>query len=128
MEEIEEVSNNEEDPTKTIRVGKNLPPAVREDVINTVRDNQDALGWSHSDMTRINQNTIFHALNIQKDVTPVRQKRRPLDPVRVDVVKAEVDKLPTNDFLQESLYPFGLQTQCWSQTRNMEDMHRLYRP
>uniref|UniRef100_A0A803P469 Retrotransposon gag domain-containing protein n=1 Tax=Cannabis sativa TaxID=3483 RepID=A0A803P469_CANSA len=47
MEEIEEVSISKEDLTRTIKVGKNLPPAVREDVINTVRQNQDVLTWSH---------------------------------------------------------------------------------
>uniref|UniRef100_A0A803QCD2 Uncharacterized protein n=1 Tax=Cannabis sativa TaxID=3483 RepID=A0A803QCD2_CANSA len=87
MEEVEEVSISEEEPTRTIRVGKNLPPVIREDVINTVKKNQDVLAWSHSDMTEIDRNTIFHALNIYKDATPTRQKRRPLDPVRAEAIK-----------------------------------------
>uniref|UniRef100_A0A803QGU8 RNase H type-1 domain-containing protein n=1 Tax=Cannabis sativa TaxID=3483 RepID=A0A803QGU8_CANSA len=69
MEETKEVSISEADPTRTIRVGKNLPPA---------------------------------------DTTPVCQKRIPLDPVREDLVKAEVNKLTTNDFLRESYYSVGL--------------------
>uniref|UniRef100_A0A803PKQ9 Uncharacterized protein n=1 Tax=Cannabis sativa TaxID=3483 RepID=A0A803PKQ9_CANSA len=87
MGEIEEVSICKEDPTKTICVGKHLPPTMKENVINTVKENQDVLAWSHSNMTRIDRNTICHALNIDKDATLFRQKRRPLDPMRANVVK-----------------------------------------
>uniref|UniRef100_A0A803PK56 Uncharacterized protein n=1 Tax=Cannabis sativa TaxID=3483 RepID=A0A803PK56_CANSA len=52
MEDMEEVGICE-NPTKSIRVGRNLPPAVKEIIINTVKRNQDVLAWSHSDMTGI---------------------------------------------------------------------------
>uniref|UniRef100_A0A803QHZ8 Retrotransposon gag domain-containing protein n=1 Tax=Cannabis sativa TaxID=3483 RepID=A0A803QHZ8_CANSA len=63
MEEAEEVSIYEEDPMRTIRVGRNLQ-SIWEVVINTVRRNQDVLALSHSDMKGIDRNTIFNALNI----------------------------------------------------------------
>ena len=50
----------------------------------------------------------MHALNVDPFATPVRQKRRPLDLVRAEVVKSEVGKLISIGFLQESLYPVWL--------------------
>uniref|UniRef100_A0A803NHS0 Uncharacterized protein n=1 Tax=Cannabis sativa TaxID=3483 RepID=A0A803NHS0_CANSA len=74
----------------------------------------DALEWSGvtrrvpvvviMSLSGIDCNTICHALNNNKDATPVHQKHRPSDLVRAETVKAEVDKLTTNDFLLEALY------------------------
>ena len=67
--------------------------AIREKIVATVRNNQDILAWCHADMTRINPNVACHALNIDPSATPVRQKRRQLDPVRAEAVKADVNRL-----------------------------------
>uniref|UniRef100_A0A803QQ68 Uncharacterized protein n=1 Tax=Cannabis sativa TaxID=3483 RepID=A0A803QQ68_CANSA len=104
MEEVEEVSISDEDPTRTIRVGRNLPLSIRENIINTIRRNQDVLAWSYLDMTGIDRNTICHAFNIREDATPVHEKGRLLDLVRAKVVKVEVDKLIAKNFFWEALY------------------------
>ena len=99
MEEVEEVTLCEDDPTKVIQVGKNLPPAIREKILATVKDNLDILVWCHADITGINPNVVCHTLNIDASVTPIRQKRRSLYPVRAEAVKAEVDKIMSIGFL-----------------------------
>uniref|UniRef100_A0A803PU70 Retrotransposon gag domain-containing protein n=1 Tax=Cannabis sativa TaxID=3483 RepID=A0A803PU70_CANSA len=43
MEEVEEVSIDDKDPTKVILVGKNLPPVVKEQVVSTIKANNDVL-------------------------------------------------------------------------------------
>uniref|UniRef100_A0A803NWG5 Reverse transcriptase domain-containing protein n=1 Tax=Cannabis sativa TaxID=3483 RepID=A0A803NWG5_CANSA len=103
LEDVKEVRIYEVDPTKIIKVGRNLHLSVKEKIVNTVRANQNVLAWSHFDMKGINSNTIFQALNIKEDAKPIRQKWRPLDSVRAKAVKANVDKLTANDFLQVSL-------------------------
>ena len=74
----------------------------------TVRSNQDILAWCHAGMSGINPNVACHTLKINPCLTPVRRKRRPLDPVMAEAVKAEVDKLISIGFLRESLYPMWL--------------------
>uniref|UniRef100_A0A803QHB1 Uncharacterized protein n=1 Tax=Cannabis sativa TaxID=3483 RepID=A0A803QHB1_CANSA len=74
MEEVEEVCIDDEDPTKVIRVGKNLPPVVKEKIISTVKASSDVLAWSYSDMTGISPRVICHALNIDPKADPIRQK------------------------------------------------------
>uniref|UniRef100_A0A803QEJ5 Reverse transcriptase domain-containing protein n=1 Tax=Cannabis sativa TaxID=3483 RepID=A0A803QEJ5_CANSA len=71
MEEVEEVCINDEDPMKVIKVGKNLPPVVREKILSTVKKNSDVLAWNHFDMTRISPHVIYHALNVDPKADPL---------------------------------------------------------
>uniref|UniRef100_A0A803QD82 Uncharacterized protein n=1 Tax=Cannabis sativa TaxID=3483 RepID=A0A803QD82_CANSA len=70
--------------------------------------NSNVLAWSHADMTGISLHAIFHALNINPNTKPIRQKQRPLDPTRLEAVKTKVDKFTNIDFLREALYPAWL--------------------
>uniref|UniRef100_A0A803PUA2 Retrotransposon gag domain-containing protein n=1 Tax=Cannabis sativa TaxID=3483 RepID=A0A803PUA2_CANSA len=45
MEEVEEVCIDDGDPTKVIRVGKDLPSTVKEKIISTVKENSDMLAY-----------------------------------------------------------------------------------
>ena len=47
---------------------------------------------------------MSHRLNINLDRNPVRQKRQAIDAERYQALKEEVDKLISNDFIQESFY------------------------
>lgn len=100
MEKVEEVILDGKDPAKTIQIGKNLPPDVQKEIIDTVRSNQDILARCNVDMIGINPIAACHALNIDPSATPVRQKRRPLDPVRAEAVKSKANKLISIGFLQ----------------------------
>lgn len=77
MEEVEEVGICENDSTKIIQVGKNLPPAIRENIVATenivaiVKINQDILAWCHTHMMGINPNVVCHTLNIDASATPI---------------------------------------------------------
>ena len=71
MEEVEKVCISDIDPTRVIRVGRNLNSEVRAVIIARKKENQDVLAWSHSDMTGIDRNIICNALNIYVNATPV---------------------------------------------------------
>ena len=76
--------------------------------MDTVKSNKDILAWYHADMSAINPNVACQALNVDPSTTLVHQKRRHLNPIRVEAVKSEVGKLMSIGFLRESLYPVWL--------------------
>ena len=48
---------------------------------------------------------MSHMLNIDPRHVLVKQKRRGMDPERSAALKVEMDKLKTNEFVHEALYP-----------------------
>uniref|UniRef100_A0A803PQW5 Uncharacterized protein n=1 Tax=Cannabis sativa TaxID=3483 RepID=A0A803PQW5_CANSA len=108
MEKLEEVCIDDGEPTKVIRVGKNLPLIVKEKIVSIIKEKSDVLAWSHSNITGISPHLIHHAMIIDPKADSVRQKRRPLNLLRSEAVKIEVDTLTNIDFLMEALYPIWL--------------------
>ena len=76
VEELEEVMLDELRPGRTTRMGTLASPAVRQDLANFLRKNQDIFAWSHEDMPGIDPSVIVHRLNVNPDSSPIRQKKR----------------------------------------------------
>ena len=56
-------------------------------------------------MSEIPLEIITHRLNINPNVKPVRQKKRPFAPERQKIIDEEVDKLLAAGFIREATYP-----------------------
>ena len=54
-EELNTVSLEEGRPKKTTRIGANLPPPMKESIVQFLKDNKDVFAWSHKDMPGYNQ-------------------------------------------------------------------------
>ena len=67
--------------------------------------NMKVFAWSHEDMPGINSEEIFHVLNVDLDMKPVKQKRRKFASERVEVIVEEVEKLLKAQFIQKVYYP-----------------------
>ena len=104
-ERLLEVSVDEKDKSKTLKLGENLNEATRQDVTNFLKDNLDIFAWNHSDMEGIDPSIISHKLNIDPAARPKRQKRRSMDVERYQALKEEVDKLLKSGFIREAFYP-----------------------
>ena len=74
MEELEEVSIDENDPTRGVKVGKKLKLEVKPQLVEFLRRNQDVFAWSHEDMLGIDPSIIVHHLNIDPSFKQVKQK------------------------------------------------------
>ena len=72
----------EEDLEKMVRIGSQLSDSERQQLIKLLRANADILAWSATNMFRILSKIITHRLNINPNVKPVRQKKRPFAPER----------------------------------------------
>ena len=78
---------------------------IAENLIDFLRAKLDVFAWTHSDMCAISPAIASHMLNIDPKHVPVKQKRRGMDPERSAALKEEVDKLKTNGFVRDALYP-----------------------
>ena len=99
---------DDKEPSKVLKIGKNLSEEVREEISEFLSQNLDVFAWAHSDIEGIHPSVISHHLNIDPSKKPIRQKKRAMDAERYHALKEEVDKLPSCDFIKESFYPFWL--------------------
>ena len=94
-----------ENPSKILKIGSHLEEPQRDNLVNFLKENLDIIAWTHKDMVGISPEIIYHHLNIQDSVKPIKQKRRAMDPNRYQALKEEVDRLLKIDFTREDKYP-----------------------
>uniref|UniRef100_A0A2N9J973 Integrase catalytic domain-containing protein n=1 Tax=Fagus sylvatica TaxID=28930 RepID=A0A2N9J973_FAGSY len=92
-------------PEKTTKIGANLPPKMKESLVQFLKNNKDVFAWSHEDMLGINPSIISHKLNVNPFLRPVKQKRRVFALERNNTIMEEVDKLLVANFISEVFYP-----------------------
>uniref|UniRef100_A0A2N9J1F3 Uncharacterized protein n=1 Tax=Fagus sylvatica TaxID=28930 RepID=A0A2N9J1F3_FAGSY len=92
-------------PERTTKIGADLPPKIRESLVQFLKDNKDVFAWSHEDMPGINPSVISHKLNVDPSLRPIKQKRRVFAPERNNAIMEEVDKLLAANFIREVFYP-----------------------
>ncbi|XP_052202690.1 uncharacterized protein LOC127808243 [Diospyros lotus] len=105
VEELEEVPVGEVDAERCLKLGKNLAPEVKCQLVEFLKANLDVFAWNHEDMVGIAPEVMSHRFNMDPSYRPVRQKRRPMTPERYAALKKEVDKLLDNGFIREAQYP-----------------------
>ena len=99
------ISVSRDDPSRVLKIGLQLSPAMTEDLSDFLRANLDVFAWTHSNMCGISPAITSHMLNIDPKYVPVKQKRRGMDPERSAALREEVDKLKANGFVRDALYP-----------------------
>ena len=64
----------------------------------------DIFSWSYEEMLGFDPSIVEHEIQTYPNTIPVRQKLRPVNPCKVAVVKAKVEKLLKVNFI----YPIAL--------------------
>ncbi|XP_059446359.1 uncharacterized protein LOC132177899 [Corylus avellana] len=90
---------------KTLKIGTQLSPRIRDGLIIFLRRNLEVFTWTHKDMPGIDPEDILHQLNVDPRVQPVKQKRRKFAPERNVAIAEEVEKLLKARFIEEVYYP-----------------------
>ena len=93
-EDLVDLLVDDKEPSRVLKIGKNLLDVVREAISDFLGQNLDVFAWTYSDMEGIDPNVISHRLNINPSRKPVRQKRRAMDIEHYQALKEEVDKTP----------------------------------
>ena len=71
-EELDTIKLEDGSLEKITKIGADLPPQIRESLIQFLRNNKDVFTWSHEDMPGINPSVISHKLNINPSLRPVK--------------------------------------------------------
>uniref|UniRef100_A0A2N9FYJ3 Retrotransposon gag domain-containing protein n=1 Tax=Fagus sylvatica TaxID=28930 RepID=A0A2N9FYJ3_FAGSY len=103
--ELDTIELEDGRPERTTKVGADLPPEMKESLVQFLKDNKDVFAWSHEDMPGINPSIISHKLNVDPSLRPIKQKRRVFAPERNNAIMEEVDKLLAANFIREVYYP-----------------------
>lgn len=66
-----------DDPSRTVRVGKNLDEKMKSIILQTLREFQDVFAYTANEMPGIDPSVMAHELNIREGHKPVKQKLEP---------------------------------------------------
>ena len=108
IEDLVDLPVSDKEPSKVLKIGKNLLDGIREAISEFLIQNLDVFAWAHSNMEGIDPSVMSHRLNVDPSRKLVKQKRQDMDTERYQALKEEVDKLLSNDFIKESFYPSWL--------------------
>ena len=72
IEDLVDLPVDDKEPSKVLKIGKNLSKEVREAISEFLRWNLDVFVWAHSDMEGINPSIMSHCLNIDPSRKPTR--------------------------------------------------------
>jgi hypothetical protein len=87
-----------------ITIGVALSPEELMDYKALFQEYQYIFTWSYTNMPDLDPSIIEHHIDTWPDITPVRQKKRPLHPSKVMTIKAEIDKLCIVGFIYPITY------------------------
>ena len=89
---------------KQIKIGKDLPKAVKEDIMATIAEFRDIFAFSTEEMSGISTSVMCHKLDIKPGYKPVKQNLRHQGKERIEAAKTEVEKLLKAEFIRECKY------------------------
>ena len=72
IEDLVDLPVDNKEPSKVLKIGKNLFEKIRKVISKFLRQNLDVFAWAHSDMEGIDLNIKSHCLNIDPTKKPVR--------------------------------------------------------
>ena len=72
IEDLVDLPMDNKEPTKVLKLGKNLSEELREAISTFLKDNLDVFARKHSDMEGIDPKVMCHRLNLDADKKPVR--------------------------------------------------------
>ena len=72
IEDLVDLPVDDKEPSKVLKLGKNLFDELREAISAFLKRNLDVLTWKHSDMEGINPTIMCHHLNLDSDKKSIR--------------------------------------------------------
>uniref|UniRef100_A0A2N9I550 Uncharacterized protein n=1 Tax=Fagus sylvatica TaxID=28930 RepID=A0A2N9I550_FAGSY len=106
-EELETVTFSS-DPEKYFKIGRELSPVDRTELIDFLANNVDVLAWDPYEVPGVDPNYIEHRLNTDPHSKPVQQRARRSAPVHAEAVQKEVERLFQAGAIREIQYPTWL--------------------
>ena len=71
IEKLKEVSLDDSNLDRTIKIGTLASPVVQQALTTFLRSNRDVFSWSHEDMPGIDPSVMIHSLNVSPSFLPI---------------------------------------------------------
>jgi hypothetical protein len=92
-------------PDKIVCIGTEANKQDQAELLSFLDKNSDVFAWSISDLVGVNRDVIEHRLQVSPNIKPKKQKLRKMAEGKIQVVKAEVQRLLDAGFIGEVTYP-----------------------
>ena len=89
-----------EECPKIIHVAQSLSNEEKTQFAQLFQDKKVNFAWKYSDMSGLDIDLIMHHLSISPDVNPIQKKLRKMHPHVALLVKAELEKLLSANFIR----------------------------
>ncbi|GAU44271.1 hypothetical protein TSUD_133170 [Trifolium subterraneum] len=93
-----------EDPSRNLKIGKDVPDLARKQLVACLKDNADLFAWSASEMPGLDPNIACHQLTIDEAASVVVQRRRRQSPGKMEAAEKVVKDLLEANFISEAKY------------------------
>ena len=103
-EELEKVVIGDT-PEKFFKVGAQLPPQEKEELVEFLKRNIDVFAWDTCDAPGIDPAFICHCLNVNPSITPKKQPPRRPSRKHVDAIRDKVIKVKRAGAIKEVFLP-----------------------
>ncbi|XP_042423659.1 uncharacterized protein LOC122011339 [Zingiber officinale] len=104
----EEVQLYAERPETLTRIASDLPPSLKEELVQCLIRNQNVFAWSTEELPRVKPEVAEHKLHLLPDSRPVKHKKRNFSADQNKIIRAEVDQLKKAGHVQEVQFPSWL--------------------
>lgn len=88
-------------------MGSQLPPEIREDLVEVLRKNANLFAWRLEDMKGITLEMDVHRLNIKPDAKLVKPKRRYFGEQQNEIIEKDGEKSLKIGHIERIQFP------CW---------------
>jgi len=90
---------------KEVKIGACLSESKAERMTNLLKEYQDVFAWTYADMSGLDPEIMEHALPMDPNVPPKKQRLRRTKPELSKKIEEEVMKLLKVDFIEVACYP-----------------------
>ncbi|XP_056688741.1 uncharacterized protein [Spinacia oleracea] len=90
---------------RTVVIGTEMGSDMKVNLISLLREHADIFAFSADEMPDIDPEIMVHRLNADRNVRPVRQKKRNFSTEKMTAIQEEVDKLLAAGFIEPCDYP-----------------------
>ncbi|MCH99221.1 hypothetical protein A2U01_0020232 [Trifolium medium] len=80
-------------PTKVVKIGANLPPLIQESLVRCLKANADVFATSPEKMLGIDPEVACHRLNVNPNMKFIAQRRRRQSPEKAEAARTIVEGL-----------------------------------
>jgi hypothetical protein len=92
-------------PNKTVCIGAKISPHEQVELLQFLDKNSDIFVWFTSDLVGVSREVIEYKLHVNPNVKPKKQKLHKMSEEKIEVVKADVQRLLDIGFIREVTHP-----------------------